>query len=234
MLESEQAIAALVEDAEEHYYGKHRGFVVDNKDPKKIGRLKLRVPSVFGTEVVTGWAPPCVPYGGFAGQGFVFIPEVEDEVWVEFEEGNLESPIWVGSFWTAPDKKSEMPKANDLDGVEQDEIKEPVTRKIIKTRKGHSIQFEDLDGEESVIIIQVVDEENRNVILMNAEGIKVMDFNANEVVMNGDGIKLTDAAENVIEMNSEAFTITAKVPFTLDATGQAVKIIADAIDLTQG
>ena len=49
---------------ERRFYGKYRGIVVDNQDPSKLGRLKLRVPSVLGKDVVTGWATPCVPYGG--------------------------------------------------------------------------------------------------------------------------------------------------------------------------
>ena len=143
----EKIVANLVQKVERRFYGKYRGFVVDNADPEQLGRLKLRVPSVLGDDVVTGWAMPCVPYGGDVNQGFLFIPEVDGGVWVEFEEGDLEFPIWVGTFWSKPGGESELPKPNDADGTEQGSVQDPPTRKIIKTQKGHTIQFEDKDGE---------------------------------------------------------------------------------------
>lgn len=82
----ERIVADLVQKIEHRFYGKYRGFVVDNDDKKHLGRLTLRVPSVLGNNVVTGWATPCVPYGGVADQGFLFIPEKDAGVWVEFEE----------------------------------------------------------------------------------------------------------------------------------------------------
>ena len=88
----ERVVARLAERVEQRYYGKYRGFVVDNKDPAQLGRLRLRVPSVLGTDVVTGWASACVPFGGAADQGFLFIPDPGAGVWVEFEEGDLEFP----------------------------------------------------------------------------------------------------------------------------------------------
>ena len=63
-MELEKVVANLAHKVERRFYGKHRGFVVDNADPEQLGRLKLKVPSVLGADVVTGWALPCVPYGG--------------------------------------------------------------------------------------------------------------------------------------------------------------------------
>jgi hypothetical protein len=79
----ERVVADLVEKAERRFYGKYRGTVVDNDDPSRLGRLKVSVPSVLGPNVVTGWATPCVPYGGAAGQGFLFVPQRGAGVWVE-------------------------------------------------------------------------------------------------------------------------------------------------------
>ena len=98
----EKVVNNIVQRLDRKFYGKYRGFVVDNVDPGQLGRLKLRVPSVLGNEVVSGWALPCASYGGDANQGFFFIPEVGAGVWVEFEEGDLEFPIWVGTFWSKP------------------------------------------------------------------------------------------------------------------------------------
>ncbi|MGD9157549.1 MAG: phage baseplate assembly protein V [Desulfobacteraceae bacterium] len=215
----ERVVANLVQKAERRFYGKYRGFVVDNADPEQLGRLKVRVPSVLGNDVVTGWAMPCLPYGGDANQGFLFIPEVDAGVWIEFEEGDLEFPIWVGTFWSKPGGESELPKPNDPDGTEQGSVQDPPTRKIIKTKKGHTIQIEDKDGEEMITIIHWKDKDNdeKNVFTMDA-----------------NGIKLTDYTQNVIEMKSDAFTITSAVPFTIDASGQSITIIGDTIDLNKG
>jgi len=141
----EELLARLVEKVEGRFYGKYRALVVDNGDPEKRGRLKLKIPSVLGNEVVSGWALPCAPYGGAADQGFYFIPEVDSAVWVEFESGLLDYPIWVGTFWSKPGGNSEVPKPNGVDGTEESDVQSPPTRKIIKTLKGHTIQLEDAD-----------------------------------------------------------------------------------------
>lgn len=212
----QKTVVQLIEKVERRFYGKYRGFVVDNEDPEHLGRLKVTVPSVLGPDVVTGWASPCTPYGGAANQGCLFIPEQESGVWIEFEEGDLEFPIWVGSFWSKPDGNSELPKPNKVDGKEEDDVQAPVTRKIIKTLKGHSIQLEDKDGEEMITIVHRVDDDNVNVITMNSSGITITDFTANQIVMKDD-----------------AFSITSAVPFTIDASGQPVEIKADTVDFTK-
>ena len=124
------------------------------------------------------------------------------------------------------------------EGAEEGDVQSPVTRKIIKTLKGHTIQLEDKDGEEAVTIIQVSDEAKRNVVTMNADGVTILqridDDSSNKVEMTATGIKLTDFTGNVIEMSDSAFTLTAKVAFTIDAAGQAIEIIADTIDLNKG
>jgi uncharacterized protein involved in type VI secretion and phage assembly len=114
----DKAVANQVQKAERLCYGKYRGIVVSNNDPNHLGRLTLQVPRVFGDKVVTGWALPCVPYGGGRNQGFLCIPEQHDRVWVEFEEGDPARPIWVGMFWSKPGGDSELPRANNADGLE--------------------------------------------------------------------------------------------------------------------
>jgi len=213
----EYSVAHLIEKSERSFYGKYRAFVVDNDDPEKLGRLKVTIPSVLGSEVVTGWATPCTPYAGSMNQGFLFIPEIDAGVWIEFEEGDLEFPIWVGSFWCKPDGDSELPKPNDSEGVEEAEIETPITRKIIKTLKGNSIQFEDKDGEEMVTIVNKIDDDIRNVITMNSTGVTIINQYDSE-------------NSNKIEMTADNFTITSTVAFIIDASGQAVEIKADTVD----
>ena len=245
----ERIVADLVERIEHRFYGKYRGIVVDNQDPAKLGRLKLNVPSVLGSDVVTGWAMPCTPYGGAANQGFLYIPDAGAAVWTEFEEGDLEFPIWVGSFWSQPNSESELPKPNQgSDGSEESDIQDPPTSKIIKTAKGHTLQFEDADGSEMILLREgkkghfltmdqngiTVTDANANTIQFTSDGITVQDANSNKVEMTSSGIKLTDLTGNIIDMSSIAFTITAKVPFKIDASGQAATVVGTSIDLQQG
>jgi uncharacterized protein involved in type VI secretion and phage assembly len=176
----EKTLTRLVEKVDHKYYGKYRGIVVDNNDPEKLGRLKVKVPSVLGNDVVTGWAMPCLPYGGAKNQGFFFIPEDRSGVWVEFEAGDLEFPIWVGTYWAKPGGENEVPKPADT--------QRPPTRKIIRTLKGNSIEMEDKDGDEVIIIKFSNGEDKTNQITMNKNGIEIVDSNKNKVVMNKDGV----------------------------------------------
>ena len=90
----EDTVVELFTEVAEKRYGKYRGFVVDNQDPQKRGRLRLSVPSVLGDQE-TDWALPCLPYGGIDQQGMFFVPEIDSQVWTEFEEGDISRPIWV-------------------------------------------------------------------------------------------------------------------------------------------
>jgi hypothetical protein len=79
------------------YYGKYRGLVVDNVDPMQIGRIMAQVPDVLG-EIPSSWALPCVPAAGIQA-GCFMIPPLRSQVWIEFEQGNPDYPIWTGGFW---------------------------------------------------------------------------------------------------------------------------------------
>ena len=191
-MDLEKIVADLARKVERRFHGKYRGFVVDNKDPKSLGRLKLKAPSVLGPEVVTGWAMPCVPYGGMNNQGLLCIPEVDAGVWVEFEEGDLEFPIWVGTFWSAPGGESEWPTLNDAEGNEQKNTQAPPTRKIFKTAKGHTIQLEDADGKEMIAIIEAT---HKHVVILNENGIQITDgVNGNKIILGQGGIHIGGGA----------------------------------------
>jgi len=81
------------------YYGKFRGTVVNNVDPEQRGRIQAIVPDVQGLTPTT-WAMPCVPIAG-KQEGVYMVPQVGAAVWIEFEQGDPEYPIWVGGFWGA-------------------------------------------------------------------------------------------------------------------------------------
>lgn len=79
------------------YFGKYRGKVTNNVDPSNLGRIQVSVPAVFG-DFTLNWAMPSVPYAGMQS-GFYAIPPVQANVWVEFEGGDPDRPIWTGCFW---------------------------------------------------------------------------------------------------------------------------------------
>src|SRR5206468_517780 len=160
----------------DRFYGKYEGVVTDVGDPKKIGRLRARVPAALGEDVESGWALPCVPGGGGKERGMLFLPQVGDTVWVEFAGGDVSRPIWAGTFWGAPDSTggaddlgsdtgAETPtgdggkEASDTLSVrqlvaalrlqhrERDGGKEASdTLSVLKTKSGHELTLDD-DGE---------------------------------------------------------------------------------------
>src|SRR5919112_3105908 len=81
----------------QRYYGKYRGTVVNNIDPMQIGRIQAIVPDVSGV-VATSWALPCLPGAGI-NTGVFTVPQIGSGVWIEFEQGDPDRPIWVGGYW---------------------------------------------------------------------------------------------------------------------------------------
>jgi hypothetical protein len=79
------------------YYGKYRGLVLDNIDPLQIGRILAQVPDLLG-ETPSTWAMPCVPAAGIQAGCFI-VPPIGSQVWMEFEQGDPDYPIWSGGFW---------------------------------------------------------------------------------------------------------------------------------------
>jgi len=79
------------------YYGKYRGTVIENIDPEQIGRVLVQVPDVLGM-TPSSWAMPCVAAAGIQA-GMFIVPPIGSGVWVEFEQGDPDYPIWTGGFW---------------------------------------------------------------------------------------------------------------------------------------
>ena len=80
------------------FYGKYRAKVVDVKDPEKRGRIKVLCPKVLG-DSRSAWCEPCIPVAYDYGGDFA-IPKVGEFVWVEFEEGNSNKPVYTGGLWS--------------------------------------------------------------------------------------------------------------------------------------
>jgi uncharacterized protein involved in type VI secretion and phage assembly len=206
----EHTVVRLARQAAERRYGKYRGFVVDNADPQKRARLKLRVPSVLG-EQESDWALPCLPFGGFADQGLFAVPVVDAQVWVEFEEGDLHRPLWVGTFWQA---EADVPAPAALS---------PPTTRLLRTPSGHTLQFDDEADAEKITLFHpkeatlVIDPDGA-IALTDAKGAKLTldaagerivleDSNGNSMTMSSSGVVIEDANGNKVEMASSGIKV---------------------------
>ena len=107
------------------FYGKYRGQVTDVDDPEQNCRVKALVPAVMG-ETEVGWALPAFAFAG-PGYGQVLLPEVGDRVWIEFEAGNLNYPVWTGAFFIAGDRPE--PSSHGA--------------RVIVSKKGHQLVLDD-------------------------------------------------------------------------------------------
>jgi uncharacterized protein involved in type VI secretion and phage assembly len=104
------------------------GIVTDNKDPKKLGRVKVKIPVLHNDE--TTWWCPIVMLGAGKNRGWFFIPEKDDEVLILFEHGDMDHPLIVGALWNGKDKPPDKnPGGNP--------------RRVIKSRQGSKIIFDD-------------------------------------------------------------------------------------------
>jgi uncharacterized protein involved in type VI secretion and phage assembly len=210
MTSLEESVVRLMRAAEERRYGKFRGTVSDNKDPEKRGRLRLMVPSVLGDQE-SDWALPCLPFGGGATYGVFMVPETQAQVWVEFEEGDIHRPIWTGVFFQ---QQSDVPP---------DAAKDEPTTRLIQTKSGHVLQFDDESGKERISLrhtkgSELSIDENGSVSVTDANGATLLlDADAGELVIsdaNGNSMKLTssgttveDANGNKIEMAASGITV---------------------------
>ena len=84
-------------ETKKRFFGKYRGLVIDNLDPLQIGRIQAQVPDVLG-EAPSSWALPCIPAAGSQAGCFI-VPPIGSQVWIEFEQGDPDFPIWTGGFW---------------------------------------------------------------------------------------------------------------------------------------
>ena len=92
--------------ASNQYYGKYRAKVVDVKDPEKRGRIRVMCPKILGG-AKSAWCEPCIPVAYDLGGDFA-IPKINEFVWVEFESGNPNKPIYTGGLWS----KNKSPSTN--------------------------------------------------------------------------------------------------------------------------
>jgi uncharacterized protein involved in type VI secretion and phage assembly len=139
---------------QQRFYGKYRGTVVNNVDPLQIGRIQAIVPDVSGVSP-TSWAMPCVPVAGI-NTGVFSVPQVGSGVWVEFEHGDPDRPIWVGGFWgTAAEvpvlARTVPPAVNGLtiqttlkNGIVVSDVPGPTGGILIQTATGATLSVSDV------------------------------------------------------------------------------------------
>ena len=124
----------------QRYYGKYRGTVINNIDPESRGRLLLQVPDVGGVSI-SSWALPCFPFSGRA-MGWWAIPQIGAGVWVEFEAGNPDYPIWTGCWYGS---SSELPSAATA--------APPITPSVVIQSQGQNvIELNDVPGVGGIIL----------------------------------------------------------------------------------
>ena len=126
------------------------GVVTDNKDPSKLGRVKVKVPILSGNDT-TFWVP-IIMLGAGKNRGWFFIPEVEDEVLVMFEQGDMNRPLVVGALWGGKDKPPDKNSGSN-------------PRRMIKSREGSKL---------------TLDDEKLKIILEDAKGHAKITFDSNE------------------------------------------------------
>ena len=206
----EEMLVRLAKQVAEKRYGKFRSFVSDNRDPQKRGRLKLRVPSVLGDQE-SDWALPCFSFGGGSGYGWFAVPEVNAQVWAEFEEGDLQRPIWTGSFYQ---QQADVPPDASRN--------EPTTR-LLRTPSGHILQFDDEGGKEQFRLhhpagAEIVIDKDGGIALTDAQGgtvtldarngkVVIEDANGNTLTLDSAGITAKDANGNQIAMAAAGVTV---------------------------
>lgn len=144
-------------------YGKYRGTVVNNIDPMQLGRIMVAVADVAGLVPGT-WAMPCVPAAGI-NTGLFTVPMIGAGVWVEFERGDPDYPIWVGGFWGCT---AELPVMSRL-------VPPGVTGFTLQTPLKNGLVVSDLPGPTGGILIQtttgaMISVSDVGIIISNGKG----------------------------------------------------------------
>jgi type VI secretion system secreted protein VgrG len=131
--------------------------VTDNNDPDKLGRVKVKFTfkNEDGTPIESYWAKIASPNAG-AKRGFYFLPEIDDEVLVAFEQGDPDHPYVIGFLWNDKDK----PPIDDAVANGK------VNKRIIYSRSGHQFILGDEDGQE---YIKVIDKTGNNTIIIDSK-----------------------------------------------------------------
>jgi uncharacterized protein involved in type VI secretion and phage assembly len=165
------------------FYGKYRGMVLNNVDPMQMGRLMVQVPDVTSLGPAS-WAMPCVPVAGIQN-GMMALPMIGSGVWVEFEHGDPDYPIWVGCFWGSA---AEVPALARLTP--------PAVQAItLQTPLQNGLTISDLPGPTGGIMLKST---TGAAIIVNDTGIYIQNGKGASIVMVGPSVTVNAGALVVV------------------------------------
>ncbi|RSM72383.1 baseplate assembly protein [Kibdelosporangium aridum] len=164
------------------YLGKYRGTVVNNVDPMRQGRIQVRVPDVLG-DATSSWAMPCFPVTG-PNMGVYTVPPIGAGVWVEFEQGDVSFPIWVGCWYGSA---AEVPAEGLLGDPARPNF-------VVVTRGQHKLVMSDLPG-------------GPGITLRASSGASIVINDMGIEISNGQGAVISLTGQTVT-INEGAFSIT--------------------------
>jgi Type VI secretion system/phage-baseplate injector OB domain len=161
------------------YYGKYRGTVVNNVDPLQIGRIQVLVPDVSNL-LLSSWAMPCLPIGGIQN-GMFAVPPTGTGVWIEFEQGDPDYPVWVGCFWGTA---AEVPALSHA-------VPPAVPGITLQTTLQNGVVISDVPGPTGGIVIKSA---TGAMLAVNDTGIYVQNGKGASIVMVGPTITVNQGA----------------------------------------
>ena len=161
------------------FLGKYRGTVLNNIDPLQRGRIQAQVPDVLGL-VPSSWAMPCLPVAGLQS-GWYAVPPVGAGVWVEFERGDPDYPIWVGCWW---ETAAEVPALA---------LAPPpgVPRFVFQTTAQHTFVISDVPGPTGGFMLKTP---TGALILVNDTGITLSTGKGATIVLTANSIVMNNGA----------------------------------------
>jgi uncharacterized protein involved in type VI secretion and phage assembly len=178
------------------------GIVTNNQDPDGMGRVKLKFPWL-SEEDESHWARVASPMAG-KGRGLYLLPEVEDEVLVAFEQGDVRFPYVIGSLWNGKD----APPATNDDGKNN--------VRVLKSRSGHVIRLTDEDGKES---IEIIDKSGKNSV--------TIDTADNAVTIKADKDITLSAPNGAIKLDAGSIELKSSQDTKIDAMNLSTKSSAN-------
>jgi uncharacterized protein involved in type VI secretion and phage assembly len=163
--------------------GKYRGTVLNNIDPMQIGRIMVQVPDVSNVLPST-WAMPCVPFTGIQS-GFFVVPAIGSGVWVEFEQGDIDHPIWTGGFWGSAGEVPALALAA-APGVQQI---------VIQSTTQNTLMISDVPGPTGGILLKSA---TGAMIAINETGITISNGQGATILLTGPAVTINQGALQVI------------------------------------